>query len=164
MVSPGNEPGSPSGPSYIVSACLAGIDCTHTGSNKKVPRLAELVASGRAMPVCPEVMGGSGIPREACEIKGGDGRDLVRGLAKAVTSSGQDVSGKLLLGAKRALDIARRFGIKKAVLKSRSPSCGKGQIYDGTFGGTLRDGDGVAAALLADNGIIIYTEKDYHEE
>lgn len=115
---------------------------------------------GAAIPVCPEVLGGSSIPREACEISDGDGERVLTGKAKVRTVSGKDVTEKLASGARKTLLMAKRFGIKRAVLKSKSPSCGCGMIYDGTFTGALKKGNGVTAALLLKHSIKIYNEKD----
>lgn len=149
-------------PSYIflVSACLAGINCTYTRENKLDERVRNLADHGLALPVCPEVMGGSPAPRQTCEIVGGDGADVLDRKARVVTPSGQDISRILLKGAHEVLRAAQRCGIKKAILKSKSPSCGCGHIYDGTFSRRLKKGDGVTAALLRRNNIRVYTEKD----
>lgn len=145
---------------YLVSACLAGIRCTYNGGHKLTRKIRRLTEEAQALPVCPELLGGSGIPRSSCEILGGDGRDVLEGRAKVVTHSGEDVSRMLIKGAVRTLGLAKKYRIKKAVLKSKSPSCGAGRIYDGSFSCHLKKGDGVTAALLRRNGIAIFTEKD----
>jgi len=145
---------------FIVSACLAGINCTYNGKNKLKRSIRKLVRDGTAVPVCPEVLGGSSIPRESCEISGGDGGRVLAKRAKVRTRSGKDVTGELVSGARKTLLLAKRLGIKRAILKSKSPSCGRGMIYDGTFKGGLRKGDGVTAALLLKHNIKIYNEKD----
>jgi uncharacterized protein YbbK (DUF523 family) len=109
-------------------------------------------------------MGGCRVPRERCEIASGDGHGVLRGSARVMTVSGIDVSHKLIEGARSALAAAEALKIKKAILKSNSPSCGFGSIYDGSFTGSLKDGDGVAAALLSSRGILIYNEKEWHEK
>ena len=149
-------------PSYafLVSACLAGINCTYKGKNKLRKKIKRLTDTGRALPVCPEVLGGAPIPRQSCEIAGGDGNDVLDGSAMVLTPSGKDVSKLLIRGARETLRIAKEHRIKKAILKSNSPSCGCGHIYDGTFRRRLIKGDGVTAALLRRNRIKIYTEKD----
>jgi uncharacterized protein YbbK (DUF523 family) len=123
-----------------------------------------MVSEGLALAVCPEVAGGGKIPRERCEIAGGDGHDVLTGRAKVITISGRDVSSVILAGAKSTLGLARRHRIGKAILKSKSPSCGRSLIYDGTFTGSLIKGDGVTAAMLSQKGLKIYTEKDYYEK
>ena len=145
---------------YLVSACLAGIRCTYNGSHKLTRKIRRLAEEARALPVCPELLGGSSIPRPSCEIRGGDGQDVLEGRAKVVTHSGKNISRILIKGAARTLGLAKKYGIKKAVLKSKSPSCGAGRIYDGSFSGRLKKGDGVTAALLRRNRIAVFTEKD----
>lgn len=147
-------------PEFIVSACLAGINCAYNGKNKLNRNIRKLVASGAAIPVCPEALGGSFVPREACEISRGDGELVLAGKAKVKTVSGKDVTGKLVSGARKTLLSAKRLGIRRAILKSKSPSCGCGMIYDGTFMGALKKGNGVTASLLLKHGIKIYNEKD----
>lgn len=154
--------GTPAKPSctFIVSACLAGVNCTYRGKNKLVKQLKGLVALRGAIAVCPEVMGGLPIPRENSEIHGGSGPDVLTGKAVVLTRSGKDVSANYVRGSKRILAIARKYGLRKAILKSKSPACGCGIIYDGTFSRTLKKGDGVLTALLRNSGITVYTELD----
>jgi len=135
----------------IVSACLCGINCKYDGKNNLNTALMERVMRGELLPVCPEVLGGLPIPRVPCEIK--DGRVFTR--------DGRDVTEEFRLGAKKTLEIARAAGAKKAILKQRSPSCGCGIIYDGTFSGKFKEGNGVTAQLLLDNEIVVMTEKDF---
>lgn len=142
----------------VVSACLAGRACRFDGGANPDDEVAGLVASGRAVLVCPEVEGGLGTPRPPAEIVGGDGYDVLGGRARVVTVEGVDVTDAYLEGARQALAAARRAGATEAILKARSPSCGCGRIYDGTFTRTLADGDGVTAALLRRNGIKVVTE------
>ena len=118
------------------------------------------MAEGRALLVCPEEDGGLGTPRPAAEIQGGDGSDVLEGRARVVTEAGVDVTEEYLAGARIALDRARSAGATTAILKARSPSCGKGCIYDGTFTRTPIEGDGVTAALLEREGIHVLTEQD----
>ncbi len=145
---------------YLISACLAGADCTYNGNNKLRTQLLDMVRDGSALAVCPEVMGGSSIPREQCEILSGEGKDVLLGKSFVKTISGKDVTGNMISGAKKTLKLARTFGIKRAILKSKSPSCGCGLIYDGTFKGKLRRGNGVTAELLLKNKILVFTEKE----
>lgn len=142
--------------SILVSACLAGIDCTYRGKNKLKPAIKKMVDDGIAIPVCPEVMGGLGIPRENSEIVGGDGMDVLKGRARVITISGKDVTKVYIKGAKAALSIARIYSAKKAILKSKSPACGVGRIYDGSFTKKLRKGSGVTASLFCQKGITVY--------
>ncbi len=137
----------------MVSACLAGCACRYDGSANPDDRVARLVAEGRAVLVCPEEEGGLATPRPRAEIVGGSGEDVLAGRARVVTVEGRDVTAEYLKGAERALEAARAAGAGVASLKTRSPSCGKSQIYDGTFSGARREGQGVTAALLEQNGI-----------
>ena len=142
----------------LVSACLAGMAVRYDGSSNPDDVVARLVAAGRAVLVCPEVDGGLGTPRPRAEILDGTGDDVLDGKARVVTEGGVDVTDAYVRGAERALEAARKAGATAAILKSRSPSCGTGQIYDGSFEGELRQGDGVTAALLRRNGIVVTTE------
>ena len=144
----------------LVSACLAGRACRFDGSSSTDAVVSRLVAEGRAVLVCPEVDGGLGTPRPPAEIVGGDGRAVLEGRARVVTHEGVDVTDAYLAGARSALDAARRSGATAAILKSRSPSCSRGAIYDGTFSRTLTPGDGVTAALLQSNGITVITDEE----
>ncbi len=139
---------------YLVSACLAGSPCRYDGRDYLYEPVAELVAQGRAVPVCPEQLGGLTTPRVSCELV--DQSEEI----KIINKEGADCTKEFVLGAQRTLAIAKALGIKKAVMKSKSPSCGCGQIYDGTFSGRLIPGGGVAARLLMDNGIEVVSEKD----
>ena len=144
----------------LVSACLAGIPVRHDGSSNRRSVVAELVAQGRAVLVCPEVDGGLGTPRPAAEISGGDGHDVLEGRARVLTGEGADVTEAYVAGARKALEAARAAGAEVAILKARSPSCGRDLIYDGTHSRTLAAGDGVTAALLRANGIRVLTEEE----
>lgn len=140
---------------YLVSACLAGINCRYDGRNSENKAIAEMVRQGRAIPVCPEMLGGLPAPRPCCEIvRDGDGNRRVVG------KDGQDRTREFEEGAGKTLDIAKSEGIRKAVLKSRSPSCGCGIVYDGTFSGRRINGNGITAQMLLDNQIEVLTEND----
>lgn len=163
--SPGPAP-LEAGP-VLVSACLAGRRCRFDGGATPDDAVARLVASGRAALVCPEVDGGLGTPRPPAEIVPApgtegpvDGSDVWTGRARVVTIDGADVTEAYLEGARRALRSARQAGATTAVLKARSPSCGVGAIYDGTFTRSLTAGDGVTAALLQREGISVVTDED----
>ncbi len=157
--SPGRPQIPPEGP-VLVSACLAGRACRFDGSANPDHEVARLVAEGRAVLVCPEVDGGLGTPRPAAEISGGHGRDVLAGRARVLTQAGEDVTDAYVAGAERALEAAREAGARVAILKARSPSCGKGAVYDGSFSRTLQAGDGVTAALLRENGIDVVTDEE----
>ena len=145
---------------FLVSACLAGINCTFRGKNNLNDKIKKLTDSGAAIALCPEVCASLGVPRENIELSGGDGNDVLDGKAKAVSSSGRDVTKPLVAGAYKVLEAVKKRDIREAILKSNSPACGVGRIYDGTFSNTLKNGDGVLAALLKRNGIKVITEKE----
>ena len=135
----------------IVSACLAGYRCRYDGKIVPNEEIVALIKRGEAIPACPEMLGGLPCPRVPSE-RSADG-------TRVITREGGDVTEAFRIGAEETLRLARLYGCDRAILKARSPSCGCGLIYDGTFSGTLREGDGVAAALLRENGITV-TVKD----
>jgi uncharacterized protein YbbK (DUF523 family) len=139
----------------LVSACLLGIKCNFEASAWAHTGLLEEFAKGGLYPVCPEVLGGLPIPRTPAEIQGGTGADVIEGTARVVAENGVDVTAEFLRGAQEALKIARTIGASEALLTERSPSCGCGLIFDGTFSFTFKKGDGVTAALLKKNGITV---------
>ena len=132
----------------LISACLLGASCRYDGGSKPVLSVEALMGSYQLVPICPEQLGGLPTPREPSERQGD----------RVVMKSGADVTAQYQKGAEQALHLARVFGCKKAVLKERSPSCGSGTIYDGSFSGRLTGGDGVTAALLRKNGIAVCGE------
>ncbi|MBC8248759.1 MAG: DUF523 domain-containing protein [Anaerolineales bacterium] len=144
----------------LISACLVGIPCRYDGGSCPHDRLQALAAQGDVLPFCPEVSGGLPTPRPPAEIQGGDGGDVLDGRAWVVNIEGKDVTTEFLAGAQKALRVAQCWDIEEAVLKARSPSCGVGQIYDGSFSGRLVEGDGVTAALLKREGIIVKSEEE----
>jgi len=149
----------------IISACLAGEICRYSGDGfDNYPELRRLVESGRALPVCPEVLGGAPVPRDPCEIKGGDGFDVLDGRARVYTNHGEDKTDVFLAGAGSVLAAARRCGAKAAVLKERSPSCGSGLIYDGSFSGKKVPGCGCTAAMLIRAGLEVCSEENYRQK
>lgn len=137
----------------LVSACLCGVKCRYNGDAKPDEEVIALLREGKAIPVCPEQLGGLPVPRPPAEIMEGDGEAVLDGSACVRNRQGQDVTQAFIAGAEETLNIARLSGAQKAILKANSPSCGVGVIYDGTFSGNTRAGDGVAAALLRRNGI-----------
>ena len=134
----------------ICSACLLGIRCRYDGKVKKNKKVLGLTQKEILIPICPEQLGGLPTPREPAEQKKGE----------VYTKSGKNVTKYFNRGAKQVLAIAKLCGAKEAILKQRSPSCGCGQIYDGTFSGKIIVGNGVTAALLKKNGIKVMTEED----
>lgn len=143
----------------LVSACLCGINTKYNGKNSFSPGVLKFIREGRVIPVCPEQLGGLSTPREPCEICGGTGKDVLNKKASVVTSTGKEFTYNFLKGAYETLHIAEQFNIKKAVLKSKSPSCGYEKIYDGSFKKNIITGNGVTAELLIRNKIKIYTEE-----
>lgn len=135
----------------IVSACLAGYRCRYDGKTVPNEAIVALVKRGEAIPVCPEMLGGLPCPRVPAE-RTKDG-------TRVVTREGEDVTEAFERGARETLRLAELYGCDRAVLKTRSPSCGKGMVYDGTFTGTLRAGNGVTAELLASHGITVETKE-----
>ena len=138
---------------YLVSACLAGLKCRYDGKGYENEVITRLINEGKAVPVCPEQLGGLTTPRVPCEII--DDRQ-----GKVVNKDGVDRTEEFKAGAEKTLAIAKALGVDKAILKSKSPSCGCGRIYDGTFTGTLVEGNGLAAELLIKHGIQVFTELD----
>ena len=137
----------------LVSACLAGVNCTWDGKNRLNPEIKKMVDNGLAVAICPEVAGGRPIPRTRTEIKGGSGEDVLEGRAKVFDENGADITEEFLKGAQAALSMVKKFEIKEAILKSKSPSCGTGMVYDGGFKSALISGDGVTTALLKKAGV-----------
>ena len=136
----------------LVSACLLGCPCRYDGASKPCPAVLALAERHELVPVCPEQLGGLPTPRPPAE----------RREDRVVTQSG-DVTEQYRRGAEETLKLCKLFGCEAAVLKERSPSCGHGQIYDGTFSGTLTAGDGVTAELLTVHGIPVYGESQIKE-
>ena len=132
----------------LVSACLLGVKCKYSGGDNLCPAVAALAERFWLIPVCPEQMGGLPTPRPASE-RSGD---------RIVSRDGTDVTEQFARGARETLRLAKLLRCEGAVLKSRSPSCGSGAIYDGCFTGTLIPGDGVTAQLLKKHGIFVCTE------
>ncbi len=137
----------------IVSACLAGIKCNYKGASKPSPKVIEMLNSGKAIPFCPEIYGGLPTPREPAE-RSGD---------RVLTKYGKDVTANFLAGAEEGLRIAKMCECEEAILKARSPSCGSGYTYDGTFSEKLVERDGVFAEMLKKNGITVRTEEDLED-
>lgn len=132
----------------IVSACLMGVRCRYNGRGEWDEGVRALMANHHLIPVCPEIYGGLPTPREPAELSAG----------RVVTCAGSDVTGQYERGAAEVLKLAECFGCKLAIMKKRSPSCGAGRIYDGTFTGTLTDGDGITVRLLKEHGIRVFGE------
>ena len=132
----------------LISACLMGYNCKYNGGNNALPpeALAALRERYRLIPVCPEAAGGLPTPRVPSERRGGS----------VVTRDGRDVTAAFRRGAEIAGKLAERYGARLALLKSNSPSCGSGTVYDGSFTGTLTPGDGVTAEYLKNKNLTIF--------
>ena len=134
----------------LVSACLLGTACRYNGTGCADERVLKLARFHSLIPVCPEQLGGLPTPRPACEWQQG----------RIKTRQGEDCTHAFLRGAQEALRLYHLLGCEAAILKARSPSCGKGIIYDGTFTGTLVSGNGLLAQMMLDEGIPVYTEDE----
>lgn len=137
----------------LVSACLLGVPCRYDGASRRCPGMEALLQKHICIPVCPEQMGGLPTPRPPAERRG----------EGVFTADGADVTAAYQRGAEAALELAKLYGCEAAVLKERSPSCGRGAIHDGTFSGGLTAGDGVTSALLEAGGIPVYGESQIGE-
>lgn len=149
----------------LVSACLLGNRVRYNGSD--VPCESDLIdqwkAEGRIIPFCPEVAGGFSVPRPAAEIVGRDGFAVLDSNGRVLDVKGLDVTACFIDGAARALETARINGVRLAILKQGSPSCGSTYIYDGTFSSIRKAGQGVTAALLERNCIRVFSEEEIEE-
>jgi len=134
----------------LVSACLLGVKCRYDGKSKPHKGVMRLLKKGALVPVCPEEIGGLKIPRSPAERKGN----------RVISKSGKDVTENFKKGAEAVLKIAKKLGIKEAILKQKSASCGSGKIYDGNFKGKIIKGDGIATELLRKNGITVISEEE----
>ncbi len=138
----------------LVSACLAGVRCRYDGNDNKIDFIEKMVLDGKAIPVCPEILGGLETPRTPAEIK------LDNGELKIINEDEKDLTKCFIIGAEKTLEIAKIIGAKNAVLKSKSPSCGNKFVYDGNFNKTLVEGKGITASLLEKNGITVINEEE----
>ncbi|MCK5220909.1 MAG: DUF523 domain-containing protein [Candidatus Aminicenantes bacterium] len=137
-------------PVILCSACLLGVSCRHDGKSKVYKKVLDLASKEVLIPVCPEQLGGLPTPRALSELNGD----------RVITEKGDDVTNNFNHGAREVLKLAEIYGCSEAIFKQRSPSCGSGKIYDGTFSGIVIEGDGVTAKLLKENGISVITEED----
>ncbi len=138
-------------PTLLLSACILGADCKYNGGNNYRDGIFDLFTKYNVIPVCPETAGGLERPREPSEKVGN----------RVLSKSGKDVTAEFKKGADATLKIAKNRNAEYAVLKAKSPSCGCGMIYDGSFGGKVIPGNGVTAELLLNNGIKIYNETNW---
>lgn len=143
----------------LVSRCLLGHRVRYDGgASGPYGQLARWQDEGRIIALCPEVAGGLPTPRAPAEIPGGQGLDVLNGKAPVITCEGEDVTAAFMDGAQQALALVNRHGIRIAILKANSPSCGNVQTYDGSFSGVKVEGQGVTAALLAGAGVQVFSE------
>ena len=134
----------------LISACLMGVNCRYDGKGILMEHLDQLMERYHLVPVCPEIMGGMTIPRRPCE-KSGD---------RVVNDVGEDVTEYFVKGADEVIKLAGLYHCKYAILKERSPSCGYGEIYDGTFSHNVISGHGILGELLDHKEIAVYGETD----
>jgi uncharacterized protein YbbK (DUF523 family) len=134
----------------LISACLLGMSCRYNGEGQIIPGTDKLMEKHHLVPICPEIYGGLSTPREPSEIKNG----------RVISKSGNDLTEYFERGAEEILALAKLYHCKYAILKERSPSCGYKEIYDGTFSGKIINGNGILAALLLKNGIVIIDETE----
>jgi uncharacterized protein YbbK (DUF523 family) len=151
-------------PTIMISSCLLGVECRYDGTGKAVPELRTILEGYRVVTVCPETLGGLTIPRPPAEIKGGAGLEVLAGTAGVFNREGRECTAEFIRGAEATLELVRRHQPKLVILKAKSPSCGVGAIYDGSFTGRLKPGDGVTTALLKQHGVKVYTETAFLEQ
>ncbi len=146
----------------LISACLAGDPVRYDGKKKPLKNalLIRLQEEKRLIKICPEVAGGMTVPRPPAQIVNGDGPAVLKGRVRIRDITGLDVTDFFIKGAEHTLSVAKKFDIRLALLKEKSPSCGVHQIYDGSFTSTLISGSGVTAALLKENGIRVFSERE----
>jgi uncharacterized protein YbbK (DUF523 family) len=146
----------------LVSSCLAGLEVRYNGTHSLNHKISKLIEEKKAIPVCPELLGGFSTPREPAEIVGGNGEDVLDGKAKVVEKSGRDVTELYIKGAHATLRKAKEVHANVVVLKEYSPSCGSAMIYNGQFISKKIVGNGVTTALLKRNGIQVISEEQLH--
>ncbi|UCG10168.1 MAG: DUF523 domain-containing protein [Dehalococcoidia bacterium] len=145
----------------LISACLLGVKCAWSGDERyQDERALALARQESLVPVCPEQLGGLSTPRPPQEIQGGGGEGVLDGRCRVLNKEGVDVTGEFISGARETLKIAQQLNIREFIGKARSPSCGCGQVYDGSFSEKLVSGDGVTTALLKRNGIKVSNLED----
>ncbi|HLA30901.1 MAG TPA: DUF523 domain-containing protein [Pseudomonas sp.] len=145
----------------LVSRCLLGQPVRYDGgAHGPFDLLQRWQAQGRVVALCPEVAGGLPTPRAPAEIAGGQGARVLDGQLAVLTVDGEDVTAAFVEGAEQALALVRQHGIRLALLKARSPSCGNKENYDGSFSGTKVAGEGVTAAALRRAGVQVFSEEE----
>ena len=145
----------------LVSRCLLGQRVRYDGgAHGPFSLLGRWQQEGRIVPLCPEVAGGLPTPRAPAEIAGGQGAQVLDGRLPVLTLEGEDVTAAFVDGAQQALALVAQHGIRLALLKARSPSCGNRETYDGSFSGTRVAGEGVTAAALRRAGVQVFSEEE----
>ncbi len=139
---------------FLVSACLAGFNTRYDGKNSEDKRIVDLVLSGKAIPVCPEQLGGLPTPRPPLQFMKGDGKAVLEQGDVVVYENGTDYTDHLIRGAEEVLRIADMFKIKKAIFKDGSPSCGVTYVW---VSGEKQAGKGITTWLLEKNGVEVKT-------
>lgn len=135
----------------LVSSCLLGINCKYNGKNNYSEKLEKILKDEQVLPLCAEQLGGLTTPRSPAEIK------LINSEKHVINKNGEDVTENFIRGANEVLKMVKKFNIKKAILKDKSPSCGKGLVYSGNFDDILVNGNGILTDLLIKNGVEVIT-------
>ena len=141
----------------LISACLLGKNCRFNGGHSHIPELEDMDVEW--IPICPEEAGNLGTPRPAAEMQG-SAESILKGDGSVVDNNGRDVTQQFIQGAEKSLEKGITSGVEFAILKSRSPSCGIGEIYDGTFTHSLTEGDGIFTHLCKKSGITCVSSDD----
>ena len=144
----------------LISACLLGKNCRYNGGHSKLNELNKFDVEW--IPVCPEESGGLGTPRPSAEMQGSS-EDILNGKGKVLTNKGKNVTQEFIRGADKSLQSGLEVGVKTAILKSKSPSCGIGKIYDGSFTKILKTGDGIFAHLCHENDIECFSSDNINQ-
>jgi len=139
----------------LISACLLGVKCRYDGNTRGPIPLPESLCP---IPVCPEQLGGLPTPRPKAYFEGGDGREVLKGRARVINLKGEDVTKAFIKGAKEVLGLCKLLGLKKAILKDKSPSCGVKRVW---IGKELSFGMGVLSALLTEEGIEVISSEEF---
>ncbi len=140
----------------IVSSCLAGCECRYDGKSNEVAEIKKMVLENKAIALCPEQLGGLSTPRIPCEIV------CTKNERRAIGQDQNDYTKEFLKGAEIFSNVAKALGAKMVILKANSPSCGYGNIYDGSHSRTRRVGNGFTADQLLELDVQIFNENNFH--
>jgi uncharacterized protein YbbK (DUF523 family) len=146
----------------LISACLLGLHCRYDGGHQKISGTERLEEAFTLIPICPEQAGGLSTPRIPCELQN-DALQILTGKGRVLNRDNEDCTDLFIKGAREALFLTDLFQIRKALLKEGSPSCGSSRVYDGTFSGTCKPGEGITTCLLRKHGIQVYNENQTDE-